>query len=105
MSNSSGSEPGDTATTGVGGWSESGRRTWRPLREAQTRPTVGSKRRILVVEDDRAIREALTQLLESEGYDVHGCNDGVAALERLRAAAAPDVILLDLRLPVMDGWQ
>jgi signal transduction histidine kinase len=58
-----------------------------------------------VVEDDAPIRESLTELLESEGYDVHGCDNGAVALERLHAAAAPDVIILDLRMPVMDGWQ
>jgi signal transduction histidine kinase len=57
------------------------------------------------VEDELSIREALVELLDAEGYDVHACDNGATALERLRAAVAPDVILLDLRLPVMDGWQ
>jgi signal transduction histidine kinase/BarA-like signal transduction histidine kinase len=61
-------------------------------------------RRILVVEDDLEIQEALTSLLEGEGYEVWTSGDGREALNRLRQDTA-DLIILDLMLPVMNGWQ
>jgi len=60
---------------------------------------------ILLVEDDDVLREALTQLLESNGYQVDACSDAPQALEHLRQGAVPDVILLDLVMPNMDGWE
>ncbi|WP_437550300.1 response regulator [Sorangium sp. So ce367] len=61
--------------------------------------------RILVVEDDLDIRSILTQLLMFEGYDVEEAADGAEALALLRRDAPPALILLDLMMPVMDGWQ
>jgi CheY-like chemotaxis protein len=62
-------------------------------------------RRVLVVEDDEGIREALVDLLDSEGFTVTSAVHGADALERLRQATElPDVILLDLMMPVLDGW-
>jgi len=61
---------------------------------------------VMVVEDDRAVRETLQELLEAEGYQVRPAANGREALEGLRAGARrPRLILLDLRMPVMDGWQ
>jgi CheY-like chemotaxis protein len=60
---------------------------------------------VLVVEDDAATREALTLFLEREGYRVVAAPDGRQALERLRGPVTPDLILLDLSMPVMDGWR
>ncbi len=60
--------------------------------------------RILLVDDDDAIRETLAELLEDEGYEVACATNGADALSKLAAAAAPTVILLDLAMPVMDGW-
>jgi CheY-like chemotaxis protein len=60
---------------------------------------------ILVVEDDAATREALTLILRSEGFAVLGAANGQEALGQLRAAPPPDLILLDLMMPIMDGWQ
>ena len=60
---------------------------------------------ILVVEDDAEIRETLDSLLRIEGYEVVTCANGLEALHRLRSGAHADVILLDLMMPVMDGWQ
>jgi CheY-like chemotaxis protein len=60
-------------------------------------------RRILVVDDDPGIRESLVLLLEDEGYEVRAAPNGRAALELL-ARWRPAVILLDLMMPVMDGW-
>jgi signal transduction histidine kinase len=62
-------------------------------------------RTLLVVEDDADIREALDGLLSMEGFHVAGCSNGREALEWLRGSPRPDVILLDLMMPVMDGWQ
>ena len=59
--------------------------------------------RILVVEDDPAILTGLRDLLESEGYAVETARDGVAALERFRAAR-PDLVLLDVMIPKMSGY-
>jgi len=62
-------------------------------------------KRILVVEDDAFTRETLTTLLAIEGFTVTGAANGQEALDQLRAGAAPDLILLDLMMPVKDGWQ
>ena len=60
---------------------------------------------ILVVEDDPEVREALVVLLEDEGYATAYACDGHEALARLRDAAPPSLVLLDLMLPVMDGFE
>ena len=59
---------------------------------------------ILIVEDDRPLREALTEALTLEGYDVVAVENGEVALRHLRVSTRPCVILLDLMMPVMDGW-
>jgi len=60
---------------------------------------------ILVVEDDFDIREALIQILEEEGYAVRGAANGQEALDVAAAEPVPKLILLDLMMPVMNGWQ
>src|ERR1044071_1184503 len=60
---------------------------------------------ILVVEDDSAIREVLTDVLESEGYQVLNAANGREAIQLLRSSTLPCLILLDLMMPVMNGWQ
>jgi CheY-like chemotaxis protein len=60
-------------------------------------------KRILVVEDDDAIALVLEDLLTGEGYSVGRAADGAAALSML-PALQPDVIVLDLMMPVLDGW-
>lgn len=63
-------------------------------------------RKILVVDDDRDIRETLVDALEGEGYDVISAVDGVDALERLRSEEqSPSLILLDLMMPRMNGME
>ena len=62
-------------------------------------------KRILIVEDDAPIQSALASLLDDEGYQVSLANDGEEALNRMEGDALPDLILLDLRMPVMDGWE
>jgi len=59
---------------------------------------------ILIVDDDRAVLNGLGELLEGEGYEVATAIDGLEALHRLRGGLRPSVILLDLMMPVMDGW-
>ena len=61
-------------------------------------------RRVLVVEDDRDTRELLVEALRMEGYEVAAAPDGVQALEHARRVQ-PHVILLDLMMPVMSGWE
>lgn len=58
-------------------------------------------KKILVVEDDDSTREALSQILEMQGYLTLSASNGREALETLHHS--PDLILLDLRMPVMDG--
>jgi two-component system, chemotaxis family, chemotaxis protein CheY len=60
---------------------------------------------ILVVEDDNDVRDAMVQVLQSEGYAAIPAVDGRDALERIEDGLAPCVILLDLMMPRMDGWQ
>jgi CheY-like chemotaxis protein len=61
---------------------------------------------VLVVEDDVDILRAIVQVLEDEGYAVRVAANGQAALDTLRApgTSLPCLILLDLMMPVMDGW-
>ena len=60
--------------------------------------------KILIVDDDKNICELLKLYLEKEGFSVSVCHDGQTALER-RSSEDPDLILLDIMLPGMDGWQ
>jgi two-component system response regulator MprA len=60
--------------------------------------------RILVVDDDRAVREALRRTLTLAGYEVHLAEDGEAALEQI-VQAVPDAVVLDVGLPAIDGLE
>jgi DNA-binding response OmpR family regulator len=60
--------------------------------------------RVLVVDDEPNIRQVLVYVLEDEGYRVEEAQDGEAALELIRRQH-PDVIILDMKMPGMDGWQ
>jgi two-component system, OmpR family, response regulator MprA len=63
--------------------------------------------KILVVDDERAVRESLRRALELEGYDIELAEDGVDALARLMNGenAAPDVVILDVLMPGVDGLE
>jgi CheY-like chemotaxis protein len=60
--------------------------------------------KILVVEDDEDAREAMVALLQMKGYHAVPAGNGREALDYLDQASAPDLIILDLWMPVMDGW-
>src|SRR5262249_54388366 len=59
---------------------------------------------VLVIDDDAEIRQALAELLEDEEYQVLLAANGKEALDVIAAGPRPDVILLDVMMPVMDGW-
>ena len=60
---------------------------------------------IFVVDDDADLREVLGDLLTGEGYAAHLFPNGRSALELLRGGARPHLILLDLMMPGMNGWE
>jgi CheY-like chemotaxis protein len=65
----------------------------------------GSGGHILLVQDDALTREAMALLLGAAGYAVVGAANGRDALDRLVEGERPWLILLDLEMPVMDGWE
>ena len=82
-----------------GGWPELGRRgNGPPAAEYAT-----TMKRILIVEDVELNRDLLTQLLEDE-YQLVSAADGAAGVEKA-TSERPDLILMDLSLPVIDGWE
>lgn len=60
---------------------------------------------VFIIEDDVDTREMLAKFLELEGYSVELASNGRQALDRLSEGAPASVILLDLMMPVMDGWE
>lgn len=64
----------------------------------------GGCKHVLIIEDDKSIRDSLAQLLEFEGYNVTGAANGQEGLDCLQGLE-PCMILLDLMMPIMDGWQ
>ena len=60
---------------------------------------------MLVVDDDPAVRSVLCRTMEAEGCTVHAAADGLEALTVLATALHIDVVITDLRMPRMDGWQ
>jgi CheY-like chemotaxis protein len=60
---------------------------------------------VMIVEDDVDVQAALEETLIDAGYRVVAVSNGVEALEALASGPLPKVILLDLMMPVMDGWQ
>src|SRR6476620_1785013 len=70
---------------------------------AQDRNEGHTKGKLLVVDDDAAVREMLTRILVAEGYQVWAASNGTAALT-IAAAAHVDLVLLDLNMPGKDGW-
>jgi CheY-like chemotaxis protein len=63
------------------------------------------QKKIVVVEDDRHQLKAPSEFLERSGYSVLGAQNGQKALDELKSGASVSLILLDLSMPVMDGWE
>jgi CheY-like chemotaxis protein len=59
---------------------------------------------VLVVDDEPSVRDLYVDALEESGHQVAVANDGVAALQKLRSEPIPCVVLTDVRMPYMDGW-
>ena len=70
-------------------------------------PSLGEGRRILLVEDNEINREIETELLQDVGFTIDEAVNGAIAVEKVRASAPGeyDLILMDIQMPVMDGWQ
>ncbi len=66
--------------------------------EETTRPV------ILIIEDDESISEIVSRVLESEGYTTHIASNGVKGMEQFYLTL-PDLIILDVKMPEMDGWE
>jgi CheY-like chemotaxis protein len=60
---------------------------------------------ILVIEDHEDIRESIVDILRSEDYDVYSAANGKEGIELLPSIPAPTLILLDMMMPIMNGWQ
>lgn len=73
--------------------------------EGAERSAASSGPTILIVEDQPELRATFAEVLEEEGFQVATAPDGLRALEYLRTAPPPDLILLDLLMPVMTGWE
>ncbi len=65
----------------------------------------GPGARVLVVDDDRPIRDALSSILEVDGYNVELAENGQVALDHIRKNPKPDLMLLDLMMPVLSGFE
>jgi CheY-like chemotaxis protein len=65
----------------------------------------GTAASILVVDDDNSIRETLRAILQDEGYPVAAARDGREALEQLASMPTPGLCIVDLVMPVMNGWE
>ena len=76
-----------------------------PLKGSSPLPLAHTKGRILLVEDEEVLRDSLGPFLESQGYQVSLAENGRAAMQLLEGDRLPDLILLDLAMPVMDGWE
>ena len=60
---------------------------------------------VLIVDDDHDIQECLAEVISSQHYNVLTAANGAEALKKLRVTEPPSVILLDLMMPVMNGWE
>jgi len=68
-------------------------------------PFEKSKPKVLIVDDDRHARTALSSFLDIEGFAVITAKNGLDGLNQLKTESHVSLILLDLRMPVMDGWE
>lgn len=70
-----------------------------------TSATARGPNRVLVVEDELALREVIREALEDEGFVTLAARDGVEAVANLRSGLRPCLIVLDLMMPRMSGWE
>ncbi len=75
------------------------------LSPAETHRDHVSNNQVLVVEDDPELLGSLATFLRDEGFEVECARHGLEALGRLRGGSRPGVILLDLMMPIMTGWE
>jgi CheY-like chemotaxis protein len=59
---------------------------------------------ILIIEDDESIRTMIASVLEIEGYSISAASNGKHAIDIISKGPTPDIILLDMMMPVMNGW-
>jgi CheY-like chemotaxis protein len=78
---------------------------WYEQRAMPSHPASSRHHEILIVEDDESTREAVSALLTASGYTVVEAGDGEEALTVLRSGARPCLIILDMYMPRMDGWE
>jgi CheY-like chemotaxis protein len=76
----------------------------RKLRRLSSRPKRDDSIRILYVEDAAVIRDTIAKLLELNGYNVEYAKNGKEGVDKA-LSWKPDVVLMDLRMPVMDGYK
>jgi chemosensory pili system protein ChpA (sensor histidine kinase/response regulator) len=88
--------PPELATNG------SAAREFVPVQKAQHRNTALD---VMVVDDSVSVRRVLTNLLTNEGWNSVAARDGMEALELLQSGRVPDVVLLDMEMPRMDGYE
>lgn len=60
---------------------------------------------ILIIEDSKDVQDSLKMALEIDGYNVVTANNGKEALDKLKKIPTPCLILLDLMMPIMNGWE
>jgi CheY-like chemotaxis protein len=73
------------------------------IESLDTTAAAHAPRRVLIVDDDALVRASLAAMLRCEGYEVYGADDGEAAIQSA-IEHLPDLVLLDLNMPNMDGW-
>ncbi|MBK7861388.1 MAG: response regulator [Archangiaceae bacterium] len=81
-------------------------KVWLPRRntDSKPKPAVAAPRSVLIVDDDRDVREALAEAFVNEGYAAREASDGQVALDMMqKGEQRPDVVILDMVLPVVDG--
>ena len=77
--------------------------TENPGLERENHPPLGHRARVLVVDDDLDLLSVVSKILEEEGYAAECASGGRSALERLRREPLPDIVVVDLMMPAMDG--
>lgn len=75
------------------------------LHRASQNAVVARRLRVLIVDDDDGVRSMVADLLSYAGFIVETAANGKEGLERLERAPPPDAIILDLMMPVVDGWE